>query len=203
MATIVELANRALTICGAQRITSRTDPSKSGRAVDTVYDGVRDSCLAIANWKFALRRFQPQSSTAPLFEWAYAYVIPDQILRLVEIRDLVITCALGARYLDQPTRVFEVEENKRILTNFAAPLNCRGVARITDESRFDPLFNDFFIEELALAMWEDVSRKSATKKSDLEQSRNRRLRIARARDCLLEPPEELPDESWFLSRVGP
>ena len=114
-----------------------------------------------------------------------------------------MACALGARYIDQPTRVFEVEENKRILTFWAPPLNCRGVARILDESRFDPLFNDFFVEELALAVWEDVSKKSSTKKTDLENSRNRRLKIARARNAILEPPEELPDESWFLSRIGP
>lgn len=203
MATQVQLANRALTLCGAQRIISLTDDTKSGRAMANAYEGTRDSCLAVANWKFAMRRFNPQIGDVPLFDWSYGYVMPTDILRLVEIRDVWIACALGPRYSFDISRVFEIEEGRRILTNMGPPLNCRGVARITDEASFDPLFNDFFIEELALAVWEDVSRKSSTKRQDLEQSRNRRLRIARARDSIQEPPEELPDDSWVMSRVGP
>ena len=204
MATDVELANRSLTLCGAARISALTDNTKSGTALAAVYTQVRDACLATANWKFAMRRFNPAASDTPLFGFTYAYVVPDEILRLVEIKDIFVAPSLGARYLfDQGLSPFNLEEDKRILTDFGPPLNCRGVARIENSARFDPLFATYFCHELALAVWEDVSRKSSTKKADVERERDRSLKIARARDAIIEPPEELPDDTWTLSRIGP
>lgn len=204
MASQVQIANRALTLCGAARIMDLSAQEKPAKAMAAVYDGVRDQSLATANWVFAMTRFNPAPSTAPLFGWAYAYVIPDEILRLVEIRDRFVGFVnLGPAVSDGLPREYEIEENKRILTDWEPPLNCRGVKRITSEASFDPLFVDYFVHELALAVWEDVSRKNATKKDQVEKARDRSMRIARSRNCIQEPPEELPDDAWLLARIGP
>lgn len=204
MSTQLEIANAALTLCGAARIMSLSDQQKPAQALSAVYDITRRKCLASQNWKFALRRFNPQITTAPLFGWDHAYQIPAEILRLVEIRDIFVGFgALGPSISDGTPQEFEVEENARILTNWDAPLNCRGVYNVTTEGLFDSLFVDYFVHELALAIWEDVSRKNATKKDQVEKARDRSLRIARNRNGIMEPPEQLPDDPWLLARIGP
>jgi hypothetical protein len=204
MSTQIEIANAALTLCGSARIMALTDAQKPATAMNAVYDITRRKALAAQNWKFALRRFNPQASTAPIFGWERAFVIPAEILRLVEIRDQFVGFnTLGPSVSDGTPQEFEIEENNRILTNWEAPLNCRGVANITSEASFDPLFVDYFVHELALAVWEDVSRKNATKKDQIEKARDRSLRIARNRNGIMEPPEQLPDDPWLLARIGP
>lgn len=204
MATQLELANRVATLCGAARIMNLSDAQKPAQAMNAVWNGVRDQCLAIANWRFAMTRFRPQTTTAPLFGWSYAYVIPADILRLVEVRDRFVGVpTLGPAISSSEPQFYELEEGRRLLTNFEPPLNCRGVKRITNEGDFDPLFNDYFVHCVAVAVWEDISRKSSTKKADIENERDRALRVARNLNGTLEPPEELPDDSWLLSRVGP
>lgn len=204
MADQLEIANMALTLCGAARIMDLADNQKPAKAISAVYAIVRDASLAVANWRFAMTRFNPAVSTAPLFGWTYAYVIPEEILRLVEVRDVFVGMPTLGPALNSPVpQFFEMEEGRRLLTNFTAPLNCRGVKRITSEGQFDPLFTDYFAHALAVAVWEDVSRKSSTKKQDIENERDKKLRVAKNLNGTLEPPEELPDDAWLLSRVGP
>lgn len=180
------------------------DAQKPAKAISAVYTGVRDACLASANWKFALKRFNPQATTAPLFGWTYAYVIPSEILRLVEIRDIFVGFGtLGPAISDGTPQYFEVEEGRQILTNFEPPLNCRGVKKVENEAEFDPLFVDYFVHCLAIAVWEDVSRKQVSKKDLTLRERDKAMRIARSRNAILEPPEELPDDNWLLARTGP
>lgn len=203
MATRVELANRALTLCGALRIADVNDPSKSGRAIAATYEGVRDGCLSIANWRFAMSR-EPLANTTAQDGYSYAYIIPSTWLRLVSIRDRYVGAPLlGPRYIFDAIKEFAIEKNRTLLTNYGPPLKCIGVEKITDESQFDPLFNNYFVECLAIAVWEDVSRKGASKLSVRMEERDRNLQIARVNNAIQEAPEEIDDTSWLLSRIGP
>lgn len=203
MATQIQIVNRALTRAGALRIMDVSVDSKSGRAVQAAYDGVRDSCLAVANWKFAMERTELQATTAQ-DGYTYAYTIPATWLRFVEVRDCWIGAPmLGPRYITDFPEEFQIEANRTLLTNFGAPLKARGVKRVEDTSQFDPLFNDYFSLALCAEIWEDVSRKSATKLQLILEERNRALAIARVNNAIQEPPDEITDTSWVLSRVGP
>lgn len=203
MATRVELANRALTLAGALRIASIEDPGKSGRAIAAVYEGVRDGCLSIANWHCAITR-ETLAPTTAQDGFAYAYQLPATWLRLISIRDRYIGAPLlGPRYVYDAQKHYAIEKNRTLLTDLAPPLNAIGLERITDESQYDPLFNNYFVECLAIAVWEDVSRKNATKLQVREAARDRALQIARVNNAIQEAPEELDDTAWLLSRIGP
>ena len=203
MATAVQLANRALTRAGALRIMDINENSKSGRAIAAAYDGVRDSCQSIANWRYAMVRDNLQVTTAQ-DGFAYAYTIPADWLRFVAIRDRFVGVPLlGPRYISDTQGDFSIEQNRVLLTNYGPPLACLGVQRITDPSLQDALFNDYFILSLCVEIWEDVSRKSGTKLQVIINERDRALAIARNNNAIQEAPEEENDTSWLLSRVGP
>jgi hypothetical protein len=203
MATQIQLVNRALTRAGAARIMDVSENTKSGRAIAASYDGVRDSALATANWKFAMERATLAATTAQ-DGYGYAYTIPADWLRFVEVRDKWIgSPLLGPRYISDYPELFQIERNRTLLTNFGPPLKARGVKRIEDASQYDPLFNDYFVLCLCVEVWEDVSRKSATKLSTIIEERNRALSIARVNNAIQEPADEIDDTSWMLSRVGP
>lgn len=199
----VSLANRALTRCGALRIMSTTEDTKSGRAIAATFEAVRDSCLSIANWRFAMERLTLPAVTAQ-DGYSYAYRIPATWVRFVSIRDKYVgTPTLGPRYIQDPDADFVIETDRTLLTNFAPDLKAIGVKKVEDPSLFDPLFNDYFCLSLAVEIWEDVSRKNAGKLSTVIDERNRALSIARTHNAIQEAPEEIDDTAWLLARVGP
>lgn len=203
MATQLQIVNRALTRAGALRIMDLRENTKSARAVDAVYNQVRDDCLSVANWRFAMDRQTLQATTARS-GYTYAYVLPATWLRYVFIRDKYVGVpSLGARYLQDMTPDFSIERDRTLLTDFAPPLNAVGVARIEDPSQYDALFVTYFALCLTVEVWEDVSRKSATKLELIINERDRALSIARTGNAILEAPQELEDTSWIMSREGP
>jgi hypothetical protein len=56
MASQVDIANRALTKLGAARIISFGDDNKQARAVESMFDIVRDAELRSHIWSFSVRR---------------------------------------------------------------------------------------------------------------------------------------------------
>lgn len=201
----IEIVNRALTRLASARIMALSDQQKSAKSMDAVYAGTRDSAQKVANWNFAIQRFNPQLLTSvPVFGYTKEFQIDADCLRVIQIHDQYIGApSLGPRYLSEsPKPDFEIEGGK-ILTDLSAPLNCRGVFRTTNEATWDPLFIDFFIEELCIAAAHDLTRKGAADVSAFEQARDRRLSIAQMNDAIEQPPQEIPDTSWILSRVGP
>lgn len=200
----VEIVNRALTLLASARIMDLADGAKSARTMNAVYAGERDSALASANWLFAKQYFRPaQSSDVPLHTFRYQYVIPEPCLRLIEIRDIFVGGpSLGPRYIGESEKLFE-RVSDRIYTNFGAPLNCSGVFRVEDEGKFDPLFIDYFITKLAIAGYNELTRKGASGEATLMEKQKKALTMAKRMNAIQEPPEEIPDDSWIMSRIGP
>jgi hypothetical protein len=201
----ISIINRAITELANARIMNITDPQKAAKSMDAVYEGVRDSALAVADWSFAMQRFRPNKEiSTPLFEYAYQYIIPADCLRLVWIHDLYVgSPSLGARYFAEAPKPPYRKEGGKILTDDGGPLNCRGVFRITNEAIWEPLFIDFFIWELSNACFNDLTRKGQGDRQLLLQQRDRALVIATSRGAIEQSPEEIPDTSWLLSRIGP
>lgn len=201
----VEIVNRALTRLASARIMALSDQQKSAKSMDAVYAGTRDSAQKVANWNGFIRRFNPQLLTSvPAFGYTKEFQLDADCLRVIQIHDQYIGApSLGPRYHSEaPKPPFQIE-GRKILTDFNAPLNCRGVFRTTSEATWDPLFIDFFIEELCIAAVHDLTRKGTADVSMFEKARDRRLSIAQMNDAIEQPPEEIPDTSWFLSRIGP
>lgn len=134
MATsVVDICNNALVRIGSKTITSLADGDKVANACNTIYEQTRDMLLRQHLWNFALKRQKLASEVdTPVFGYAYSYPLPADYIRF--------------KSLDDSYTVYKVEQGK-LLTDDAS-VKLTYVSRVTDTSKFDPLF----VEALTLAL---------------------------------------------------
>ena len=140
----VELCNRALDLIGTNSITSLNDNSKAARLCNRNFGPVRDAVLRSYPWNCAMARARlPALVTAPAFGYARAFQLPQgpdpaYCLRVWEING-------------EPAEDIDYQiEGRTIVTDEAAPLDIRYVARIEDPTLFDPLLDDAIAARLAV-----------------------------------------------------
>lgn len=194
MSSNVSIANRALTKLGAKRILSLSDPTAEARAINSMFNDVRDAELRRYRWKFAMTRTALVAlSEAPAWGYSYQYPLPADFLHLVQVNDVYVR---GGKQ-QSPWSV----ERGRILCNFAAPLKIRYIARVEDAGTFDPLFAEMFACKLAWEACEQITQ-SSQKKQDVMNEYKFAREEAMHIDAIENPPDELPDGSWIDARWG-
>jgi hypothetical protein len=136
----VSICNRALDLLGADPIISLEDGSKAANLCQRNFEPSADSVLRLYPWNAALRRARlPALSESPAWGYLYQYQLPQGpepafCLRLLEIDN-------GSDY-----RV----EGRRILADYAAPLDILYIGRVTDTATFDPLLAEAVAAKLAV-----------------------------------------------------
>ena len=135
MASEIDIINSALNLIGASNITVRTEDSESARVTNQRYDFVRDAVLRAHPWRCLIRRVKlAADSTDPVFEYANAYTIPADCLRVLQ-----------HHYLDTMFKV----EGRKILTDEGAPFSITYIARVTDPNEYDGLLIETISARLA------------------------------------------------------
>lgn len=185
------MINMALDLLEEVPMISAEDSRPAVRFMRRNYGPTRDALLRRHPWNFALARASlPALADAPAFGWARAFQLPADALRVLPLADLG-----GFNGREVP---FEVE-GRSILTNAGAPLRIRYIARVEDDTLFDPIFR----EALTLAL--------AVKGASLitgKQSYAERLRAmaqeatlaAQMIDGLEGTPEGALDQDWVEGR---
>ena len=86
MASYVYIANAALDRIGQGQILSLDDTTTSARKCKLhIYECIRQ-VLRLGKWKAATKQATPaQLSDVPLFQWAYAYQLPNDYIRMVKV----------------------------------------------------------------------------------------------------------------------
>ena len=144
-----DIGNLALDLLSAgtvQDIVTPTTPTEA--LLNRWYDQVRQTILRAHPWNFASKRAVIASSgTAPDFGFSAAYPVPNDFLRLLSIQD-----ADGNDIQSTNFRMEFVGAQRCILFNSDGALRLRYVFDITDVSKFDPLFTNLFVHELAIAV---------------------------------------------------
>jgi len=199
MASQVEIANRALTKLGAARIISFGDDNKQARAIQSMFDIVRDSELRAHIWSFSVKRASLAAlSTTPDWGYDFEYQVPSDYLRLLQVNDLYNGPSMDD-YRNAPTAEY-VLEGKKILTNFNAPLKIRYIARVTDPTMWDASFVEAFACKLASELAEDLTQSNQKRDAALTEYRLAIVQAIRA-SAIEQPAQDLPDNSWLLSRL--
>lgn len=172
MASDVDICNLMLSRLGDDAtITSLSPPEGSVQAerCATFYPLARDSLLELYDWNFATRRVVLTETTLPIgCTWQYAYIMPNNVIRVISVLPPEVSddysVTLGnipgyrsygygdyeapgfikkAYYTPQDFAIETVLSTGEliILTN-QPQANARITFRVTDTTKFSPLFTD-------------------------------------------------------------
>jgi len=129
MSNQLTISNGALQKIGAQRIMSVDEKSKEAKICAAEYDKIRKVVLRMYPWGFAAHRvvLSPLAG-APAFKFQYAYQLPSDYLRIIELYNYH-----GEHVVEGVQLLCDTDE-----------LSLRYVRDITDFTVSDPLFVDAF-----------------------------------------------------------
>lgn len=189
MASKVEIANRALQLLGAKRITSFGEDSRNGRAINSAYESVKLAELRKHPWTFATKRASlAASSTEPLFTKTNKFPLPSDFVRLLpqDPEDL-------SNDLDWTI------EGRNIVTNDSAPLEIRYVYNVTDPNEMDALFREALSAKLAAALCEEITQSNA-KLVAANDAYKEAIAEARRANAIEKQAEKPPEDTWVTCR---
>ena len=126
MASDVDIANSALNNLGASNINSLTEDSVAARICNQRYAFVRDAVFRAHPWNCLITRASlAQNSTAPTWQYTYAFSLPTDpyCLRVLRVEDLDTD--------------YKVEG--RTIASDNSTMKIKYVGRITDPNQYDML----------------------------------------------------------------
>lgn len=131
----VAIANIALTMLSANRITSLDQDDESARRINAIYEFERDALLYEHNWNFARKQTELSllDETPTLGDWLYVYQLPSDVIRVIRME------------LDYPFAIY----SRKLYTN-SDSAKIEYVSKITDEQIFSSGFIKAFACRLAM-----------------------------------------------------
>ncbi len=141
------LCNIALSDIGAGTITDFDDDnSLEGRRCRLYYEPERDALLRSFYWPFAADRKSLTKDTDddPAFEYDNQFVLPTDFMYLR-------TIFADNETIDRTSRNRYAIEGQRLLSNNSV-VQIRYTKKVTDPTKFDPLFVQVLVKQLALKL---------------------------------------------------
>ena len=188
MASKVNISNLALTILGADRITSIEDNSENARRLNAIYDYCLDDVLRAHPWNFAItRRLLALLASTPLFEYDYEFQLPSDCLRPIEVSD-------GTNIITD----YKVE-GRKILCDTTS-IYIKYIAKITDLNQYTSQFIFVLSSRLAAEIAYAVTNNKATAEQMFELYAAR-LQQAKATDAQESDTVNIIDQDlWTIDK---
>jgi hypothetical protein len=186
--SLVDIFNGALQRLGTSKIISVNDNVPGARRCKLAWDGVRRSELRKYAWSFSIKRaVLAPDSTAPAFDYTYAFTLPADCLRV-----LLPT--------QTDTTTDWVLEGRKILTNLSNVMYLRYVSDVEDVTQYDAAFYEVAADALAMAICEDTTNSTAKMSALMDGYRGN---VAQARRCnaIEKLPVAAPDDSFWTVRL--
>jgi hypothetical protein len=196
-----EVINRALQMIAADTISDPDEDTISARASKLEYAPTVRAELSAHPWYFAKAQASlPASADAPAFKFAYAYTLPTDFLRLVELRDRWMFTIDRQAQDTNPIPFYELQ-GRAILTDLTAPLAIGYIRDVTDDPTiWHPLFEEVVVASLAMALANPLAKSTGLVEL---AAKVKRMKLAEARrvNAIQNPSRHIPDSSWMLARV--
>ena len=179
----VQIANLALMHVGENAITSFADETNAARAIDQVYDVVRDAVLTDHTWNFAIKRLALSRDTGtPIFDFTYRFNLPTDYLRLVSIEDLP-----------------DYKISGQFIETDSDAINIKYIAENDIPNEYDSMFVMSLALRLGATIAERLTQSSALGK-ELMEAYAISLRDAKTVDAQSDKPDDLEANLWLDSR---
>jgi len=174
MASVVEIVNSALNLLGASTITALSDDSKNARICNQRYEPIRNRIFRSHAWNCLQKRVElAQDTVAPVVEYAYAYTLPADCLRVLKLH----TGALDSIEADIAYNI----EGRKLLTD-EGTVYILYIALVTDPNEYDTFLQEAIASQLAADICYAITNNATLAKYYQEQS-DERLREARFIDA--------------------
>ena len=188
MASRVSIANIALTVLGADRITSLEDNNENARRINAIYDSCLEDVLRAHPWNFAIvRTTLALLATTPAFGYDYEFQLPADCLRVIEVSD-------GTTMITD----FKVEGRKILCGDDS--ISIKYIANITDPNQYTSQFIFVFASRLAA----EVAYAITNNKTTAEEMFNlyaSRLQTAKETDAQESDSINVVDEDqWTIEK---
>ncbi len=143
-ASQTEVCNQAIGKLGGTPIINIDQDSTEAKLCKSFYDDVLQTLLEDHPWTFATKRYElPQSAETPPKPFASQYLIPPNILRIIE-------ASSNPDFTRNNTTEWQVE-NGFILSN-TDTMYIRAIIHETDINKFSPSFIRVFVTRMAAEM---------------------------------------------------
>ena len=175
MASNVDIVNNALSILGASTISSLTEDTKNARISNQRFENVRNRVFRAHPWNCLIKRVQlAENSTAPVVEFANAFALPSDFLRVLKIHNGTTDSVAS----DMPYKI----EQKNIITD-ESTVYLVYVAKDTDPTNYDTYLYEVLAYQLAADMCYSITN-NATLAKNLLVDADEKLREARFVDSV-------------------
>lgn len=181
----VSICSSALIKLGNEPITALTDDNKNSRFCNNRYSQVRASVLEAHSWSFATKTIElaPVSGTTPLFDWAYAYQPPADLLKMLRGEDWF-------QDFEMYNGILYADEN---------PLKIKYVFLNTNVSSYTYAFAECVAWRLAADLAYALTN-STTVAQSMMTGYEMELKAARYNDAHKSTPQPLLSEEFIRSR---
>lgn len=193
--TTVSICNHSLVLCGASPITSLSEDSANGRALNAVYDTAIKGFLTETRWSFSTTRSTlVTNSTTGLFPWTfseegYVYNRPGTTGSCLRIFDMSDPCAIWR------------EEGDYIISD-TANLGARWAWLNTELGTWRPKAVIAFIDKLASDIAFMIFNSATKGQAFLEKYEQLSLPNAMAENGQTGFQLEVIDDAWTGSKSG-
>lgn len=186
--TDIGLCARALIKIGANPITSFDDGTVESDIAGALYGPVRDTVLSSYPWSFAVKQAPlNQLQQAPVADYAYAYQLPNDVLRVISIGEA--SRGRGAHYR------IAADSIHTDITNASMTYIFRP-----EEETFPPFFDDVLITRLAAEFCLPVT-EQITRANSLFSHAENTFKAAKQIDGQQESPNRIESFSLIDARA--
>lgn len=184
--SVIEICNSALTKIGAESIVSLDDQSKTAIACKERYESNKRAVLRMHSWNCAIGRSNTLSNlNNPPFGFTYAYELPSDCLRVLDVNE-------G----DTDYKV----EGRQLLTD-ETTVELKYIKDVSDAAEFDELLAELIAMRLAWDICYKITQ-SSTLKTQLWEDFNKARPGAKTADAQEEPSQELEANYFLESRLA-
>ncbi len=181
MPSETDLCNDALGQIGATRITSIDDPTINANFCKTFYPPLRRAMIMSNHWNFARARAElAKESIGPIFEFAFAYGLPANFLKIVEYNGANLDPALSfdttGISLYALRKSFRIE-GQMLLSNDDG-VKIVYIQDVENPDVWNPLFYQALAAELASKLASAITRDSRRAQQLLEMAEGRLFPLA-------------------------